>query len=226
MHIRSLTTIAFLFGAPIAFGGRGVYTVHSEYTQHATYARQLMMRLFDGNPCGSDKSISPIRTDPTQIADQILSGELQPGAELPSIRKLASDLVISVITIKRAYQELESKGLIVTRPGIGSRVVEFTAADLHAMKLKKLRQQLRDVVRHAGSSCKWTATRFKSCYVTLSTKARTAAMSEVMAFQVNGLKNGSASSSSASMSWPCRAAMYWVCWAPTAQANRRSSSRC
>ncbi len=85
----------------------------------------------------------------TQIADQILSGQLQPGAELPSIRKLASDLVISVITIKRAYQELESKGLIVTRPGIGSRVAEFTAADLHAMKLKKLRQQLRDVVRHA-----------------------------------------------------------------------------
>jgi GntR family transcriptional regulator len=64
----------------------------------------------------------------TQVIDQVKrrvsAGDLAPGAELPSIRQLAADLQISVITIKRAYLELERDGVILTRQGRGSFVAE------------------------------------------------------------------------------------------------------
>ena len=47
-----------------------------------------------------------------QLKNGILSGELETGEALPSIRKLAADLQVSVITTKRAYEELEKEGLI------------------------------------------------------------------------------------------------------------------
>ncbi len=57
-----------------------------------------------------------------QIQRRVAVGDLLPGTELPSIRQLAADLSVSVITIKRAYQELERAGTIVTRQGKGSVV--------------------------------------------------------------------------------------------------------
>ena len=60
----------------------------------------------------------------TQIRDQILSGALQPGQPLPSIRSLAKDLRVSVITTKRAYEELEKAGYLNTVPAKGSYVAE------------------------------------------------------------------------------------------------------
>ena len=57
-----------------------------------------------------------------QIKGQILDGSLAAGTALPSIRLLARDLRISVITTKRAYEELEREGLIQTVPGKGSFV--------------------------------------------------------------------------------------------------------
>ena len=57
-----------------------------------------------------------------QISGQILSGALPPGSPLPSIRALARDLKISVITTKRAYDELEAAGYLVTVAGKGSSV--------------------------------------------------------------------------------------------------------
>ncbi|HHW11090.1 MAG TPA: GntR family transcriptional regulator, partial [Firmicutes bacterium] len=59
-----------------------------------------------------------------QIRHLILSGRLKPGTQLPSVRQLASDLTVSVITTRRAYEELEREELIVTRPGTGSIVAE------------------------------------------------------------------------------------------------------
>lgn len=56
------------------------------------------------------------------IINQIMSGELQDGEALPSIRVLAQDIRISVMTIKKAYDELEEEGYIVTRHGKGSFV--------------------------------------------------------------------------------------------------------
>lgn len=59
-----------------------------------------------------------------QIKGAILSGALPPGAPLPSIRALAKDLRISVITTKRAYDELEAEGFVATVTGKGTFVAE------------------------------------------------------------------------------------------------------
>lgn len=55
----------------------------------------------------------------SQLKAQIIAGVLTPGEALPSIRALAKDLKISVITTKRAYEELEREGFLATVPGKG-----------------------------------------------------------------------------------------------------------
>lgn len=59
-----------------------------------------------------------------QVKRRVAVGDLPPGSELPSIRELAAGLKVSVITIKRAYLELEREGVIATRQGKGSVVAE------------------------------------------------------------------------------------------------------
>lgn len=63
-----------------------------------------------------------------QIVDrlkrEISEGRLKPGAGLPSFRHLAEDLLVSVITVKRAYEELEREGIIFRRQGLGTFVAE------------------------------------------------------------------------------------------------------
>ena len=61
-----------------------------------------------------------------QIRRRIAAGDWPRGHELPSIRVLAADVEVSVITVKRAYLELEREGVIVTRQGKGSFVAEGT----------------------------------------------------------------------------------------------------
>ena len=73
----------------------------------------------------------------TQVKNAILSGELHPGEGLPSIRALAKDLRVSVITTKRAYDELEGAGFIFTVPGKGSFVA---ARDTELIREEHLRQ--------------------------------------------------------------------------------------
>ena len=74
-----------------------------------------------------------------QIKQQILSGALRPGDALPSIRLLAKELRISVITTKRAYEDLERDGFILTQPGRGSFVADQNPALLREEHLKKSR---------------------------------------------------------------------------------------
>ena len=71
-----------------------------------------------------------------QIKQQILSGALRPGDALPSIRLLARELRISVITTKRAYAELELQGFIETVPGKGSFVA---GGNLELLREERLR---------------------------------------------------------------------------------------
>lgn len=73
----------------------------------------------------------------TQIKDQIIGGALGEDDPLPSIRNLAKDLRISVITTKRAYDELEGAGFIFTVPGKGSFVA---AKDTELIREENLRQ--------------------------------------------------------------------------------------
>ncbi len=64
----------------------------------------------------------------TGIKREVSEGRIAPGSELPSFRQLAADLLVSVITVKRAYEELEREGLIYRKQGLGTFVSE-TAQD-------------------------------------------------------------------------------------------------
>ena len=81
-----------------------------------------------------------------QIKQQILSGQLHEGDALPSIRLLAKELRISVITTKRAYEDLEAEGFLVTQPGRGSFVAPQNPALLHEQHLKKVEACLQGAV--------------------------------------------------------------------------------
>lgn len=71
-----------------------------------------------------------------QLRAKIVSGELTAGQALPSMRLLARELRISVITTKRAYEELEREGLIVTQTGRGSFVAQVSGARLREEQLR------------------------------------------------------------------------------------------
>lgn len=90
-----------------------------------------------------------------QIKGYILSGTLAEGEALPSMRALARDLRISVITTKRAYEELEREGFITTVPGKGcfvaARNLELVREDARRRVEDHLTQAL-DVARSAGIS--------------------------------------------------------------------------
>lgn len=80
-----------------------------------------------------------------QLLHRIAVGDLKPGEEIPSIRQLAADIRVSVITIKRAYLELELEGVIQTRQGRGSFVAENAGLDTR-LKEQELDQHLVAVV--------------------------------------------------------------------------------
>ena len=92
----------------------------------------------------------------SQLKAQIIAGVLTPGEALPSIRALAKDLKISVITTKRAYDELEAEGFLYTVAGKGCFVAE--------KNLDLIReQQLRELEGHLTAA----AGLAKSCAVTV-----------------------------------------------------------
>ena len=86
----------------------------------------------------------------TQIKEQILDGSLPEGEALPSIRSLAKDLRISVITTKRAYEELEQEGFIYTMPGKGSYVAPRDPQLMREENLKKIEEHMRQIHQLAG----------------------------------------------------------------------------
>lgn len=81
----------------------------------------------------------------SQIKAQIISGSLQTDEALPSIRALAKDLRISVITTKRAYDELEQEGFIYTVPGKGCFVAQKNTQLLREENLKKIEQHMQSI---------------------------------------------------------------------------------
>lgn len=84
-----------------------------------------------------------------QIKSMIFQGQLKGGDPLPSIRGLAKELQISVITTKRAYDELEKEGLIVSIGGKGSFVAEQNPEFLREKKLKLIEDKLAEAVQDA-----------------------------------------------------------------------------
>ena len=85
----------------------------------------------------------------TQAKQQIISGELTEDEALPSIRSLAKDLRISVITTKRAYEELERDGFIYTVAGKGSFVAARNLELLREENLRKIEALMQEILRLA-----------------------------------------------------------------------------
>lgn len=81
----------------------------------------------------------------SQIKAQIISGGLQTDEALPSIRSLAKDLRISVITTRRAYDELEQEGFIYTIPGKGCFVAQKNLQLLREENLKKIESHMQSI---------------------------------------------------------------------------------
>jgi GntR family transcriptional regulator len=82
-----------------------------------------------------------------QIKTAIIKEELIPGDPLPSIRSLARDLQISVITTKRAYEELENEGLLYSLSGKGFYVCEQNTDVLKEKKIAMIERNMLEIIR-------------------------------------------------------------------------------
>ncbi|MPM37776.1 hypothetical protein SDC9_84395 [bioreactor metagenome] len=100
----------------------------------------------------SNSSSAPIYEQiAAQIRDQVVAGSLEQGAALPSIRALAKDLRISVITTKRAYDELEAEGFVYTVAGKGCFVAEQNTELIRESRLREIEGHLQAAADLAGS---------------------------------------------------------------------------
>ena len=91
----------------------------------------------------------------SQIKSAVIAGEVKPGEPLPSLRFLAKELRVSVISTKRAYEELEREGYIMSVPGKGSFAAEINRELLREEQYKRLEEHLNEAVdaaRTAGIS--------------------------------------------------------------------------
>ncbi|MEO0447672.1 MAG: GntR family transcriptional regulator [Verrucomicrobiota bacterium] len=99
--------------------------------------------------------ISPAGSGPLyqQIVDgfrrAVSEGNLAPGSALPSFRALAEELMVSLITVKRAYEELEREGIIFRRQGLGTFVSEQGTLASREAKLNRARDLIADAVQEA-----------------------------------------------------------------------------
>lgn len=83
----------------------------------------------------------------SQIKGLIVSGKLKEGEALPSMRLLAKELRISVITTKRAYEELEREGFIVSITGKGSFVNRQNTELIREQYLKEIEEKLKEIIQ-------------------------------------------------------------------------------
>ena len=86
-----------------------------------------------------------------QIKDAILKNELVEGDPLPSIRSFANDLQVSVLTIRRVYEELEQEGFVVSQVGIGTFVSASNIELLRDTKRRLVEQKMQDMLHTAKS---------------------------------------------------------------------------
>jgi GntR family transcriptional regulator len=83
---------------------------------------------------------------------EISEGRLEAGSALPSFRQLAEDLLVSVITVKRAYEELERDGIIYRRQGLGTFVSDAAADRSREVKTAHAAQLFRQGAREAAEA--------------------------------------------------------------------------
>ncbi len=98
----------------------------------------------------SDLSDEPLQGQiARQIRAKIISGELETGFMLPSIRALAREEKVSVITVQRGYELLEKDGLIISRRGKGYFVNELQTKEKKELAAERLKENLEPVIKHA-----------------------------------------------------------------------------
>ncbi|MBR0164795.1 MAG: GntR family transcriptional regulator [Lachnospiraceae bacterium] len=87
-----------------------------------------------------------------QLKNEILSGKMKEGTYLPSIRELARDLKVSVITTMKAYEDLESEGLVTAVQGKGFFVNAQDTEMLREQHLRKVEDALTEAIRFAETA--------------------------------------------------------------------------
>ena len=86
------------------------------------------------------------------VKREIAAGRLAPGDALPSVRALAAELLVSLITTKRAYEELEREGIIYRRQGLGTFVATSAPDRSREAKTERARTLMRDAIREASEA--------------------------------------------------------------------------
>lgn len=86
-----------------------------------------------------------------QIKDAILREELASGEALPSIRSFANDLKVSVLTIRRVYEELEQEGFVVSQVGVGTFVSTGNVELLRDSRRRMVEQKMQGMIQTAKS---------------------------------------------------------------------------
>ena len=125
--------------------------LHGVYTHYSFIDDECSFALLIG-------PISPAADGPLyqQIADgvgrAVSEGKLKPGAALPSFRALAVDLLVSLITVKRAYEELERDGIIFRRQGLGTFVADQGDSASREAKTNAARQHFENGAREAAEA--------------------------------------------------------------------------
>ena len=100
----------------------------------------------------TDLSAEPLQSQIIrQVRAKILAGELKAESDLPSIRRLAREQHISVITVQRAYESLEREGLIHSRRGKGFFVSKLSSHQKKSLAVERLKENLRPSLRAARS---------------------------------------------------------------------------
>ena len=135
----------------------------NKYAKYGLGAEGIFMEIIISN--SSDKPI--YEQISSQIKNKIMNGTLETGEMLPSMRALAKDLHISVITVQRAYEDLTRDGFIETVSGKGSFVASQNMEFIQEEQLRKaeeLLQQVVDIGRSHGISYEQMANILKVLY--------------------------------------------------------------
>lgn len=99
----------------------------------------------------ADSAIPLYEQITSQIKEQVLKGNIEQGSLLPSIRMMAKELKVSIITVKRAYEELEAEGFVETVPGKGTYISLANKERLRELQMSQIEEQLEQTIKAAKS---------------------------------------------------------------------------